>query len=58
MISYAKFAVLVVVAIIAMALSAEARSLLDAWGNCYNSRSLPSVSLTCLHLKSYWHTLQ
>ena len=37
MIAYAKLAVLLMVAIIAMALSAEARSLLDAWGNCYNS---------------------
>ena len=44
MIAYAKLAMLLMVAIIAMALSAEARSLLDAWGNCYNSAySSPNV---------------
>ena len=44
MIAYAKLAVLLMMAIIAMALSAEARSLLNAWGNCYNSAcSFPIV---------------
>ncbi len=49
MIAHAKLAVFLMVAIIALALSAEARSLLDAWGNCYNSACSPTPMLksTC-----------